>query len=150
MCPNIYLGSGRFGAQLPPWQANDGILLVSYDVKVNTQVFGQIRVNNLGTDNSPSTHLEVYVSEAPGFATAPNRLIFEENIIVPGAAQGGTPGEYAHNFSYAFGTVGRYVLLARVENNSPPTGAGCIQQGYGIASPDTNAQTAIHYVNVVP
>jgi len=149
-CPNIYFGSGRFGAgQLPASHANDGIVLLNYEVKVNTQIFGQVRVNNLGTDNSPSTHLEVYLSVAPGLAALPNRLIFEQNIIVPGAAQGGSPGEYTTNFSYGFTTVGHYVLLARLENNSPPTGAACVQQGYDLSSPATNAQTAIHYVNVV-
>lgn len=123
--------------------------MLSYHVKVNTLVFGQVRVNNLGTDNSPSTHIELYVSEAPTFATDESRLIFEQNAIVPGAAQGGAPGEYTINFSHTFPTLGRYVLLARVENNSPPTGATCTMQGYDLSSPATNAQTAIHYVNVV-
>lgn len=149
-CPNIYLGSGRFGAgQLPASQANDGIVMLSYDVQVNTAVFGQIRVNNLGTDDSPSTHLELYVSDAPGFATNQSQLVFEQNVIVPGAAVGGAAGEYTINFSYTFPTLGHHVLLARVENNSPPTGAACIKQGYDLSSPATNAQTAIHYVNVV-
>lgn len=149
-CPNIYLGSGRFGAnQLPVWQANDGIALISYDVQVNTVVFGQMRVNNLGTDNSPITHMELYLSEAPGFPTNPNRLILQQDASVPGAAQGGTPGEYTIPWSYTFSTLGHYVLLARVENNSPPTGAACTQQGYDTSSPATNAQTAIHYLNVV-
>ena len=123
--------------------------MLSYDVQVNTLVAGQVRVNNLGTDDSPTSHMELYLSEAPGFATNQKRLIFDHNAIVPGAVQGGTQGEYTINFSYTFSTLGHYVLLARVENNSPPTGAACTKQGYDTSSPATNAQTAIHYLNVV-
>jgi hypothetical protein len=113
-------------------------------------VAGQVRVNNLGTDDSPSTHLELYLSEATGnFPTNPNRLILEHNAVVPGAAVGGTAGEYVVNWSYTFSALGHYVLLARIANNGPPTRAACSQQGYDTSSPATDAQTAIHYLNVV-
>jgi len=151
MCPNIYLGSGRFGANpRPASQANDAIVLNSYDITVNTVVAGQVRVNNLGTDDSPTTHLELYLSESPAFATNQNRLILQNDAVVPGAAQGGAVGEYTINWSYTFPTVGHYVLLARVDNNSPPTGAACTKQGYDTSAPTTDAQTAVHYLNVVP
>ena len=149
-CPNIYLGSGRFAGNPPPaLQANDAIVLNSYDVKVNTVVFGQVRVNNLGTDDSPITHIELYLSAPPGFPANQNQRIFEDNAVIPGAAVGGDIGEYAINWSYTFSTSGHYVLLARIENSSPPTGATCTMQGYDLSSPATNPQTAIHYLNVV-
>jgi hypothetical protein len=149
-CSNIYLGSGRFGANpRPATVANDAIVLLDYEVKVNTVIFGEVHVENLGTDDSPSTHIELFVSQSPGFATNHSQLIFEQNAVVPGAAIGGDVGEYVTPWSYTFSTVGRYVLLARAENNSPPTGAACTMQGYDTSSPTTDALTAIHYLNVV-
>jgi hypothetical protein len=113
-------------------------------------VAGQVRVNNLGTDDSPSTNIELYLSEPTGnFPTNQNRLILEHNAVVPGATIAGSVGEYVINWSYTFSTLGRYVLLARVVNNSPPARAACTQQGYDTSSPATDAQTAIHYLNVV-
>lgn len=150
MCPQLYLGSGRFGAPpRPATEANDALWMSSYEVKVGAQVFGQLRVHNLGTDNSPSTHVELFVSDSDGYPTAANRLIFETNVVVPGAANGGSPGEWAQNYSYSFPTVGRHVLLARVENNSPPAGAGCSSQGYDVSHPTTDPLTAVHYIHVV-
>jgi hypothetical protein len=149
-CSNIYLGSGRFGANPRPASlANDAIVLLDYEVTVNTVIFGEVHVKNLGTNDSPSTHIELYLSQSPGFATNHSQLIFEENAVVPGAAIGGDGGEYATPWSYTFPAVGHYVLLARVENNSPPTGAACTMQGYDLSSPATDALTAIHYLNVV-
>jgi hypothetical protein len=149
-CPNIYLGSGRFGGNpRPALQANDAIVLKSYDVQVNTVVFGEVRVNNLGTDDSPITHIELYLSQPPGFPANQNQRIFQVDAVVPGAAIAGDAGEYTVPWSYTFSTLGHYVLLARVENSSAPTGAGCTSQGYDMSSPGTNSQTAIHYLNIV-
>jgi hypothetical protein len=150
-CPNVYLGSGRFGANpRSPSQANDAIVLNSYEVLANTAVAGQVRVNNLGSDDSPSTHISLYLSEPNGnFPANQNQLILEQNAVIPGATIGGTAGEYSVNWSYTFSTPGHYVLLARLENNSPPTRTVCLKQGYDTASPTTDALTAIHYLNVV-
>jgi hypothetical protein len=149
-CSNIYLGSGRFGANPRPASlANDAIVLVDYEVPVNTVIFGQVQVKNLGTDDSPTSHIELYLSQAPGFATNQGQLIFEQNAIVPGATIAGDVGDYTIPWSYTFSTVGHYVLLARIENNSSPVGAACSKQGYDTSSPTTDAQTAIHYLNVV-
>jgi hypothetical protein len=149
-CPNIYLGTGRFGAgPLAANYANDSIILASYDVQVSTAVSGQLRVNNHGTDDSPSTHVELYWSDpATNFAAVASRLILDTNTIIPGAAVGGSEGEFLTSWSYSFPTVGHYCLLARVENNSPPAGA-CVQQGYNSSSPPTDPQSAIHNINVL-
>jgi hypothetical protein len=149
-CPNIYLGSGRFGANpRPASQANDAIVMTSYDVQAGVAAAGQVRINNLGTDDSPSTHIELYLSQPAGnFPANHSQLIFETDAVVPGAAVGGAAGELAINWLYTFSTPGQYVLLARVANNSPPTGAACIQQGYDTSSPATDAQSAIHYLNI--
>lgn len=150
-CPNIYLGTGRFGAApLAAEYANDAIILASYDITVDTTVFGQLRVNNHGTDDSPSSHIELYWSD-PGtnFPALPSRLIFETNQVIPGAAVGGGEGEFVNNWSYTFPTVGHFCLLARLENNSPPSGAGCTSQGYNSSSPPTDPQSAIHNINVI-
>jgi len=151
-CPNIYLGTGRFGARpLPAEYGNDAIILSSYDVTVNTLVYGQLRVLNHGTDDSPSTHVELFWSDpATNFAALPSRLIYEENVDgIAGATSGGVQGEYLRNWSYTFPTVGHFCLLARVENNSNPTGAGCVAQAYDSSSPPTDPQSAIHNINVV-
>jgi len=150
-CPNIYLGTGRFGAApLAHDYGNDAIILSSYDVTVSTTVFGQLRVNNHGTDDSPSSHVELYWSD-PGtnFPALASRLIFAADQVIPGAAVGGDEGELVTNWSYSFPTVGHFCLLARLENNSPPSGAGCTSQGYNSSSPPTDPQSAIHNINVI-
>ncbi|HEY0469274.1 MAG TPA: hypothetical protein VGC79_34010 [Polyangiaceae bacterium] len=150
-CPNIYFGTGRFGAgPLPAEYGNDAIVLSSYDVIVGATVFGEVHLKNHGTDDSPVSHLELYWSD-PGtnFPALPSRLIFETDQLVPGTAIGDpTDEEYVMSWSYAFPTVGHYCLLARVDMNSVPPG-GCTKQGYSTASPPTDPQSAIHNINVV-
>jgi hypothetical protein len=149
-CPNVYLGSGRFGDNPQPVsEANDAIRLNSYDVPMNTLVFGQLRAFNLGSDDSPISHLELYLSESPGFATNNDQLIFETNAVIPGAALGGDIGEYDVNWSHTFTKAGHYVLLARVKNDTHPTDAACPQQAYDSSSPTTDSMTAVHYIHVV-
>lgn len=151
-CPNIYLGTGRFGAgPLPGEYGNDSIILASYNVTQSATVFGQLRVNNHGTDNSPATTVELYWSDpATNFAAVFSQRIFQlTNVIVPGATGGGVQGEFIQNWSYAFPTVGHFCLLARLENSSPPSGAGCVQQAYNELSPPTDPQSAIHNINVI-
>ena len=150
-CPNIYFGTGRFGAgPLPAEYGNDAIVLASYDVTVSTTVFGQVHVKNHGTDDSPISHLELYWSDpATNFPALPSRLIFETNGLVPGTAIGDpTDEELVVPWSYSFSTVGHYCLLARIDMNSVPPG-GCTKQTYNTASPPTDPQSAIHNINVV-
>jgi hypothetical protein len=150
-CPNIYFGTGRFGASpLPAEYGNDAIVLTSYDVNVGATVFGEVHVKNHGTDDSPVSHLELYWSDpATNFPALPSRRIFETDQLVPGTAIGDpTDEEFVMSWSYAFPTVGHYCLLARIDMNSVPAG-GCTKQGYSTASPPTDPQSAIHNINVV-
>jgi len=150
-CPNIYFGSGRFGAgPLAAEYGNDAIVLASYDVTVSTTVFGQVHVKNHGTDDSPISHLELYWSDpATNFPALASRLIFETDDLVPGTAIGDpTDEELVVPWSYSFPTVGHYCLLARIDMNSVPPG-GCTKQTYNTASPPTDPQSAIHNINVV-
>jgi len=150
-CPNIYFGSGRFGAgPLAAEYGNDAIVLASYDVTVSTTVFGQVHVKNHGTDDSPISHLELYWSDpATNFPALASRLIFETDDLVPGTAIGDpTDEELVVPWSYSFSTVGHYCLLARIDMNSVPPG-GCTKQTYNTASPPTDPQSAIHNINVV-
>lgn len=150
-CPNIYFGTGRFGAgPLAAEYGNDAIVLASYDVLVSTTVFGEVHLKNHGTDDSPVSHLELYWSDpATNFPALPSRLIFETDQLVPGTAIGSSSDEeFVMPWSYAFPNVGHYCLLARVDMNSVPPG-GCTKQGYSTASPPTDPQSAIHNINVV-
>jgi hypothetical protein len=150
-CPNIYLGTGRFGARpLPAEYGNDSIILGSYNVEVSTVVAGQLRINNHGTDDSPSTHIELYWSDpATNFAALPSRLILDTNDVILGTAVGApSDEELLLNWSYTFPTVGHFCLLARLDMNTTPPG-GCAKQGYDSSSPPTDPQSAIHNINVV-
>ncbi|MEO6603629.1 MAG: hypothetical protein ABIQ16_27345 [Polyangiaceae bacterium] len=150
-CPNIYFGTGRFGAgPLAAQYGNDAIVLASYDVVVNATVFGEVHVKNHGTDDSPVSHLELYWSD-PGtnFPAIPSRRIFETDHLVPGTAIGApNDEEFVIPWSYPFPTVGHYCLLARIDMNSVPPN-GCTKQGFSTASPPTDPQSAIHNINVV-
>jgi len=157
-CPNIYFGTGRFGAApLPAEYGNDAIVLNSYDITVNTNVFGEVHVKNHGSDNSPISHMELYWSD-PGtnFPALPARLIFETgsaslpDFVVPGTATGApSDEEVVVPWSYTFPTVGHFCLLARIEMNTTPPGASCVKQAYNSSSPPTDPQSAIHNINVV-
>jgi hypothetical protein len=150
-CPNIYFGTGRFGAgPLAAEYGNDAIVLASYSPVVNQTVFGEVHVKNHGTDDSPVSHLELYWSD-PGtnFPALPSRRIFETDHLVPGTAIGApNDEEFVMPWSYAFPTVGHFCLLARIDMNSVPPN-GCTKQGYSTASPPTDPQSAIHNINVV-
>lgn len=152
-CPNIYFGTGRFGAgPLAAEYGNDAIELSSYDVIQNATVFGNIRVKNHGTDNSPPSHLEFFWSDpVTSFPTPPSRLIFETNFAVAGTAVGAVDDtERVEPWSFAFPNVGHFCLLARIAMNTAPPGPGsCAQQGYNSSSPPTDPQSAIHNINVV-
>lgn len=151
-CPNIYLGTGRFGNRpLPAEYGNDAIILSSYTLTQNQTVFGQVRVNNHGTDNSPDTTVELFWADpATNFAAVTSQRIFETIAVhVPGATGAGVQGEWIQNWSYQFPTVGHWCLLARVENSVNPSGAGCVAQGYDVLSPPTDPQSAIHNINVI-
>jgi len=149
-CPNIYLGTGRFGARpLAAEYGNDSIIMASYDVQVSTAVAGQLKVYNHGTDDSPSSHIELYWSD-PGtnFPALASRLILDTNDILLGTAVG-NPDEFKlYNWAYTFPTVGHFCLLARLEMNSTPPG-GCPRQGYDSSSPPTDPQSAVHNINVL-
>jgi hypothetical protein len=153
-CPNIYLGTGRFGAgPLAAEYGNDSIILASYNVLVSTAVAGQLRINNHGTDDSPSTHIELYWSDpATNFPALASRLIMDTNDVIPGTAVGSPNDDsLTLNWAYTFPTVGHFCLLARVEMNSTPPGGppACVRQGYNSSSPPTDPQSAIHNINVV-
>lgn len=151
-CPNVYIGTDRYGNRpLAPQANNDGLVMNSYDIKVDTLVFGQVRINNHGTDNSPSTSVELYWTDrVDSPATPVARFIGEFTTVVPGSAIGAESDEQvATNFSYTFPTVGKFYLLARLVNNSPPGGNNCIQQGYDSSFPLVDPQSAIHEINVV-
>lgn len=147
-CPNIYLGTGRFGASpLPATYWNDAIYMSSYTVQQGTPTSGQVIVRNHGSDDSPSTQCELYWSDpTTGFIAVPANRILDTSTVYPGTATGAPEDEQvAHNWSYTFPTAGHFCLLARLNNNSPPGGA-CVQQGYDSSSPATDPQSAIHNI----
>lgn len=150
-CPNIYLGTGRFGAApLPANYWNDAIVMSSYTVQQGVTVGGQVIVRNHGTDDSPSTQLELYWSDpATNFpAVAANLILNAPATVYPGTAIGAPEDEdVSHNWTYPFPTAGHWCLLARLNNNTSPGGA-CVQQGYNSSSPATDPQSAIHNIIV--
>lgn len=160
-CSSLYLGTGRFGTPpLPPDYANSAILFSSYSLTVNVPVFGTLTTNNHGTDDSPSSLIELFWSDpTTGFQALSSRLITSvPSAIVPGATLlgggGQQDGEFAQNFAWTpdntvLGTNGGHVcLLARVSNNVAPP-SPCTQQSYNSSSPATDPPSAIHNVQIV-
>lgn len=166
-CPNIYLGSAYLGVDrfsdvaLPAWYHNDAIVLTgydvttTYDVPVDTAVGGYVRANNHGTDDSPSTRIELYWWDpATNFPALPARRILQTDQQIPGATIGpsGSEGALDTGFTYTFSTLGHFCLLARLDNNGPPTtnNPPCsTEQHFGTSSPPTDPLQAIHNINVV-
>lgn len=157
-CPSLYLGPGRFAPPLPAEYGNPAIGLTSYTLTVNVPVFASVTVNNHGTDDSPSSLVELYWSDpTTGFPALAARQIGNASAVVPGATAipgGQDDGVWAPNFSWTpdntvLATNGGHVcLLARVSNNVAPGGA-CSQQTYDSSSPATDPLSAIHNVQIV-
>jgi hypothetical protein len=151
-CPNIYLGTGRFGAgPLAAEYGNDSIVLSSYNVTQGDPVGGQVVVRNRGTSDSPPTHVELYWSDpATNFAAVTSQRIINELAATIIGTAAGSPDDETTTFNfnnYAFPTVGHWCLLARLSNNNQL--GTCPLQQYNSSSPPTDPQSAIHNINVI-
>jgi hypothetical protein len=156
-CPDIYIAPSYWTTPHAPEYGNTAI-----DVGAAGTVFVagdnrtiQVTVRNHGTDDSPSSRLELYWAD-PGTSFA---LLGQIDVskfgVVPGGDGISTDGPWTENFSWTPSTSvvwpngGHVCLLAQVGNESSPTGAGCMAQGHtASAAAATDARSAIRNIHV--
>jgi hypothetical protein len=154
-CSQIYLGPGRFAAPLAAEYWNSAIAMTSYDLpETAATVSVAVTASNHGSDDSPSTTIELYWSDpTTGFMAVASRRINGFSHVIPGATigPGGGDGTYTQNFFWSVDSTvwsvngGHVCLLARMANDTAPA-APCTQQFYDSSSPATDPLSAIHNV----
>ena len=159
-CPDIYINPTYWTTPHTPEYANTAI-----DVGPGGITFSQnpgdpprilqVTVRNHGTDDSPSSRLELFWANPGTGFTLMGQIDISKFVVVPGGDGISTDGSSTENFSFdpyaaGVGTTngGHVCLLAQVQNESSPT-LPCMPQGHEAPSAAaTDARSAIRNIHV--
>jgi hypothetical protein len=162
-CPDIYIGDTRAAAPPSPFWQNPAIQPPADNLTQGVPVVINVYVRNHGTDDAPSTRLQLYYANpTTGFmpigqiegdwdfdGSAADRPIIPGATLIPAA-----DGVVHHPFAWTppgMATLpngGHVCLLARVYNLASPPDDRCVQEIYG-ASPPTDKLQGIRNIHVI-
>ncbi len=157
-CPDIYINPTYWTTPHAGEYGNTAIDVGAGGITFTTGVARtiQVTVRNHGTDDSPNSRLQLYWADPGTSFTLMGQVDVDKFGIVPGGDGVATDGPFTENFSFnpsaaiTWPNGGHVCLLARVQNESPPTGVGCVAQGYTTpATAATDARSAVRNIFVV-
>jgi hypothetical protein len=158
ICPNIYLGLGRYKTPQPKDFANTSISTL-LTMKVGITEVVEVAIYNHGHNASPAVTLEILWGD-PTDGCSKNLHSLGDGVgfaAVPAASLSpALDGTVSTNYGFtpdatALATNGGHIcLLARIYETVAPSGAGCVQQSNNSVSPATDPLSAVLDVQIIP